>query len=109
MKQSFWNRPSNMISKKEVQRIAKLARLDLTEKETKRFQRELCPILDYVSKLNEIGAETSKLSATDYNFSAENVMRHDRASKKNKEYAVKLLKLAPKTEKGYLKVKSILK
>ena len=98
-----------MISKKEVQHIAKLARLDLTEKEMKKFQKELHSILDYISKLNEIDAATARVSAADYNFSSENVMREDRASKKNKEYALRLLKLAPKTEKGYLKVKSILK
>jgi len=98
-----------MISKKEVKHMAKLARLDLTEKETVKFQKELYSILDYVSKLNEIDAEIAGVSRTDYTFSDESVVRQDRARKKDKEYAAGLLKLAPKTEKGYLKVKSILK
>ena len=42
-----------MISKQEVEHIAKLARLGLTEKEIEKFQRELSKILDYIEKLGD--------------------------------------------------------
>jgi len=42
-----------MISKEEVIRIAKLARLDLTEKEIEKMQRDLSKILDYFDLLKK--------------------------------------------------------
>ncbi|MBZ1345308.1 MAG: Asp-tRNA(Asn)/Glu-tRNA(Gln) amidotransferase subunit GatC [Candidatus Nealsonbacteria bacterium] len=98
-----------MISKKEVQHIAKLARLGLTEKEIEKFQRELSSILDYIEKLKE--ADVSGVELTDYSFDIGNIMREDLPAKIFKEnlgrQAKKLLELAPETKNGYLKVKSI--
>jgi len=38
----------------DIKHIAKLARLGLTGKERKKFQKELSAILDFVEKLNEV-------------------------------------------------------
>ena len=43
-----------MISKKEVEHIAKLARIGLTSGEIEKFQKELSSILDYFEKLEEV-------------------------------------------------------
>jgi len=43
-----------MISKEQVQHIAKLARLSLTEKEIKKFQKQLSETLDYINILKKI-------------------------------------------------------
>ena len=91
-----------MISKKEVQHIAKLARLGLSPKEEKKFQKELSSILGYVEKLkkvNVVGVE-----ATSHPLQVVNVMRSDEARTKKQ----KLLELAPETKDGYIKVKPIL-
>ena len=40
-----------MLSKEEVIKIAKLARIALTEKEVEKFQKELSTVLDYVEEL----------------------------------------------------------
>jgi aspartyl-tRNA(Asn)/glutamyl-tRNA(Gln) amidotransferase subunit C len=100
-----------MISKKEVQRIAKLARLDLNEKEIRRFQKELYSILDYVGKLKKIDPEICELASTKHLLAVENIMREDEARRNGASAAKakKLLELASQTENGYLKVKSILK
>ncbi|MDI6603013.1 MAG: Asp-tRNA(Asn)/Glu-tRNA(Gln) amidotransferase subunit GatC [Patescibacteria group bacterium] len=114
-----------MISKEEVQHIAKLARLGLTEKEVKKFQKELSSILDYIEKLKEV--DISKIEPTSHSIAepsllearqemktkpsvikVENVMRDDE-SEKPKSESKKLLELAPETKDGYLKTKSILK
>jgi len=95
-----------MISKKEAQHIAKLARLGITEAEEEKFQRELSSILDYVEKLKEV--DVSKVKPTSHSIEIENVMREDEASSKLKAQGSKLLNLAPETKEGYLKVKSIL-
>ena len=43
-----------MINKKEVNHIAKLARLGISEKEEKKFQKDLSSILDYFNCLQEV-------------------------------------------------------
>jgi len=94
-----------MISQKEVQHIAKLARLGLTEKEIEKMQKELSSILDYIEKLKEV--DISKVEPSSHLIKVENVMREDEESKKPKAKSQKLLELAPETKAGYLKVKSI--
>ena len=42
-----------MISKEEVQHIAKLARLELTETEVEKMQKDLSAILDYFNLLQK--------------------------------------------------------
>jgi aspartyl-tRNA(Asn)/glutamyl-tRNA(Gln) amidotransferase subunit C len=96
-----------MISKEEVEHIAKLARLGLTEKEIERFQKELSAILNYIEKLKEV--DISKVEPTSHSIEMENVMRGDIEKPKTKnQKSKKLLELAPETKEGYLKVKSIL-
>lgn len=85
-----------MISRKEVQHIAKLARLGLTEKEVDKFRKELSEILDYMAKLKEI--EVAKVKPTSHPLKVENMTRRDEAKKEKR-----------KILSGFLKVKSILK
>jgi len=96
-----------MISKEEVKHIAKLARLGLTESEIRKFQRELSSILDYMEKLKEV--DVSKVEPTSHSIKVENVMKEDEPKEKKLELRKKLVEMAPEKEKGYLKVKSILK
>lgn len=84
-----------MIKKEEVKHVAKLARLDLTEKETEKFQKELSLILGYIDKLKKV--DVSKVKPTSHPQEVENITRKDEALKFNK-----------KLIDGYLKVKRIL-
>ena len=97
-----------MISEKDVQHIAKLARLGLTEKEIAKFQRELSKILDYIEKLKEV--DISNVEPTSHSIQVENVMRSDEFQIANfkLQIAKKLMELAPETKNGYLKTKPIL-
>jgi len=96
-----------MISEKDVKHIAKLARLGLVPTEIKKFQKELSSILNYFEKLKEV--DVSKVEPTSHSIKIENVTRKDMENEKLKMKNEKLLKLAPETKEGYLKVKSILK
>lgn len=97
-----------MISRDEVQHVAKLARLGLASKEMEKMQKELSAILEYIEKLKEV--DIAKVEPTYHSMKVENVTREDKArDKKEEERVKKLLELTPKTKKGYLKVKSILK
>jgi len=96
-------RARHMISKKEVQHIAKLARLGITGKEEEKFQKELSSILDYMEKLKKVNV--SKIEPTSHPLFIKNITRKDEVDSKKEE----LLSLAPAMEKGYIKVRSILK
>lgn len=95
-----------MISKKEVQHMAKLARLGLTENEIEKFQKDISSILDYIEKLKEV--DISKTEATSHSILIENIMRSDTAKEEKIETRRKIIELAPETKNGYLKVKKII-
>jgi aspartyl-tRNA(Asn)/glutamyl-tRNA(Gln) amidotransferase subunit C len=92
-----------MLSKEEVQHIAKLARLGLSEEEIERFQKELSSILDYVEKLKEV--DISGVEPISHAVKVENVVRKDVVNPN--EGGQKLLNLAPDKKDGFLKVKSV--
>jgi aspartyl-tRNA(Asn)/glutamyl-tRNA(Gln) amidotransferase subunit C len=63
------------ISREEIEHIASLARLYLTEEEKELFGSQLGSILDYMEKLNEI--DTRDTEPTSHVLPISNVMRGD--------------------------------
>lgn len=94
-----------MISKEEVQHIAKLARLGLTEQEIEKFQKELSSILGYIEKLKEVDIEG--VEPTSHSVLVENVARDDEINEKLKMKNEKLMALAPEKKDNFIKVKSV--
>ncbi len=94
------------ITKKQVEHVAKLARLGLTEKEKKKFTEELSAILEFIDKLNEV--KTDKIEPTAQVTGLENVHRPDKGRKKTKQETDKLLDLVPEVRDRHVKVKAIL-
>jgi len=94
-----------MISKKEIQHLADLARLKLTEKEIKKYQKQLSDILDYVGQLKKIN--TKDVLPCTGGTNLKNIFRNDEASLADKEMIKRLLKTAPKVENNLIKVKGI--
>ena len=66
---------SGKITRKEVDHVARLARLALSEEEKEVMTRQLDRILAYVDKLNEL--DTSQVEPTSHVIPMENVMRED--------------------------------
>ena len=93
-----------MLSAKEVQHIATLARIDLTDSEVLKFKKELSSILGYFEILREV--DTSLIEPMTHTVFVRNVSRKDSA--KSYQEASRLLKMAPATKGEHLKVKSIL-
>lgn len=87
-----------------VEHVAKLARLDLSEKEKETFTGQLNAILKYAEKLNEL--DTSNVEPTSHPMPLVNVMREDvtRASLPME----KVLRNAPDEEDGQFKVPAVL-
>ena len=95
-----------MISKKEAEHIAKLARLGLTQKEINKFQGELSKILDYIKKLEKV--DISGVEPTSHSVLLENIKREDKAESQEIETKKDLVEAAPQEKERYIKVKSIL-
>ena len=64
------------ISFEEVEHVAKLARLALSEEERERMRAQLDAILTYIDKLNEL--DTSQVEPTSHVIPVTNVFREDR-------------------------------
>ncbi len=65
------------ITRKEVEHVAHLARLSLSEEELGTMTSQLDNILSYVDKLGEL--DTENIKATTHAFSVSNAFREDNA------------------------------
>ncbi len=93
------------LSKKEVEHIALLARLGLTEAEIEKFAGQLSSILDYVEQLKEV--DTDGIEPTAQVTGLENVTREDKIEECDAAAREALLELAPDREDDLVKVKSV--
>jgi len=64
-----------IITKKEVEYVAKLAKLEFNEREEEEFTSQLNSILDYFKKLNEL--DTERVEPTAYVISMPNLLNED--------------------------------
>ena len=94
-----------MIDKQQIEHIAKLARIELTEEEKEGFAKELSSVLDYVNQLNKV--DTSKIEGISQVTGLENVIRED-AGDKIRDKRHKLLNEVPKRKGDYIQVPKIL-
>lgn len=92
-----------MLTKQEVEHIANLVRLGMSEQEKEKFREQLSEILDYVNQLQEVNVKnTEPISQI---TGLENIERNDLM--KQEDYREKLLKLAPEQEDNHFKVKTV--
>jgi len=94
-----------MISKEEVQHIAKLARLELTDAEVEKMQKDLSAILDYFDLLKKAPPASAKSFGV---AKKANVFREDEINEQERETVDKIITSAPDKKDGYIKVKTIL-
>jgi len=66
-------------SKIDINHIAKLARLKLTDAEKERFSKQMGTIIEYIEKLNEL--DTKDVEPTAHVLGLNNVFREDVATK----------------------------
>ena len=93
-----------MLTKEEVIKLARLARIELTEKEVEKFQKDLSTVLNYVEELKQVNVEG--LEEVSQVTGLVNVQREDKVvDLGNRE---EILTQAPETKDGYYKVKAIL-
>ncbi len=93
------------LSQEDIVKLAQLARLHLNEQDVARYQKEISAILEYVEKLQSVDVEG--LEPTYQVTGLTNVMRPDEV----KVYGASpedLLKNAPATHDGHIKVQRVL-
>lgn len=96
---------SQAINRAEVERIARLARLALTEEEAERLTRDLQSILEHFSVLQSVNTKDVPPAA---DFSGlKNVTRPDAAQPDELCSSAALLELAPQKHDGHFKVKAV--
>ena len=93
------------LTKKEVEHIAALARVRLSEDEKKKFTKQLSSILDYVGQLQEINADDVEETAQVTGL--ENEMRKDEMRPTAKETRDRIVKNFPEPQDDLCKVKSV--
>ena len=93
-----------MLTKEEVIKISQLVRIELSEAEVEKFQKELSTVLDYVEELKLV--DVSGLEEVSQVTGLVNVQREDKViDLGNRE---EILSEAPEIKDGYYKVKAIL-
>jgi len=98
------------ITQADIQKLASLSRLKLTDEETDQYAKDLNGILKYVDQIQEVteGADTTSASIKNpSDIPHRNVMRDDVAGQFNGD-PQKLVEAAPKHQDGLVEVKKIL-
>ena len=90
----------SVISKAEVEKVASLARLEITEAEAEQYATQLEQIINMVEKLNEL--DTENIKPTTHAVPLTNVLRAEGLDRNL------VLKNAPDSQDGYIKVPSIM-
>lgn len=95
-----------MISRKDVEHIARLARIELTDGEKTKFEKELSTILLFIEKLGEL--DTANVEPMAGGTLERNVMRGDETQDdKLQGKSAELLHQSPDMKDGWVKVKKV--
>jgi aspartyl-tRNA(Asn)/glutamyl-tRNA(Gln) amidotransferase subunit C len=90
---------------KEVEHIADLARIGISDEEKGKFQEDLGAVLDYVDKLQEV--DVSSIEPIAHISGLENQVREDENGSSRADPKV-LIDMVPETKDGYVKVRQVL-
>lgn len=94
-----------MLSKKEVQKIAQLARIKITDEEAEKYSKELSDILGFVEKLNEI--DTDNVEPIAHITGAKNVVREDKVIEASEETKDGIINNFPEKKDRFDKVRAV--
>ncbi len=114
--------PYKKIEKKDVEKLAALARITIPENEIEKVRADMEVILAYVGQIDEANdlsdeatvreiaedAANPSVSVYGYHSNVRNVMREDGEPHESGIFTEALLKSAPKSDRGSVEVKKIL-
>jgi len=94
------------ITKEDVNKLADLSRIELTEVEKDEIQKDLESILGYVSELQEVAATEPPVE--ERIGMLRNVMRDDENPHAERTFTKEVIASAPSSQGDFVKVKKIL-
>jgi aspartyl-tRNA(Asn)/glutamyl-tRNA(Gln) amidotransferase subunit C len=94
------------MKKEEIEHLARLARIKLTETELENLETDLSSIVTYVSEVSELVAD--KADAEPSVGAVHNVFRTDEVTNQADEYTDDIMREMPATDGRFLEVKKIL-
>ncbi len=89
---------------KQIEQVASLSRINLTDEEKGTFREQLTDILGYIEKLNEL--DTVDIPPMAYATSLKNIFREDKQESSFSRQ--KVLELSPSSSNGFFKVPKVL-
>ena len=95
-----------LLSKEEIQHVAKLARLDLTEAELEKYGGQLSAVLDYINQLKE--ADVEGVEPTAQVTGLTNILREDKIKDWDEKEIEEALADSPEQEGRFIKVKRVI-
>lgn len=93
------------LSLEQVDKIAALARLELSEEERASFARQLSSIIEYVDKLQAV--DTKDVEPMSHSVAMGNVLREDEVVDCEADSRLKMIEAFPEMEGDLLKVKAV--
>ena len=96
-----------MITNKDVQNLADLARIEVKEGEIESIRQKMEGILAYVSEVQDLAKEDTEQEMPEMGENR-NVLRDDAEPHETGKYTESIIKNAPQKEENYIKVKKIL-
>ena len=94
------------LTKQEIEHVAKLARLELSEEEINKYGEQLSGVLSYIDQLTEV--DTKGVEPTAQVTGLQNSWREDEIMDWQDSERPAALELAPELEDGQLKVRRVL-
>ncbi len=92
----------------EIKKLAKLARIDMSEKEMIGMAKDFDSILAYVGQVQKAAKLIKDSESLNSGEILENVMREDVSTEKPGEFSDQIIEEMPDSEDRFLKVKQIL-
>jgi aspartyl-tRNA(Asn)/glutamyl-tRNA(Gln) amidotransferase subunit C len=89
---------------KDIEKLALLARIELSEEEKQKMVKEMDSILVFIDQIQKADVDITEREAGD----VRNIMREDGEPHESGIYTEDILKEAPKTRDDYVEVKKIL-
>ncbi len=88
----------------DIDNLAKLARINLSDLEKSKLEGSLSQVLEYVELLSQI--DTSEVEPTSHVLPLQNVCREDKVAPRDE--TANYLELAPRKDKGHYEVPQII-
>jgi aspartyl-tRNA(Asn)/glutamyl-tRNA(Gln) amidotransferase subunit C len=89
---------------KDLDNLSELARITIKEEEKEKMLHDMQAILGYVSEINSVSGDIKAEKGTHYN-----IVREDEITILPETHTTSILREAPDTEDGYVKVAQVLK